>query len=375
MPTSELPQIALMRPRLPSAEKISTYLRTIDETRQYTNFGPLLRRFELRLAETMEVPEDRLVAVSSATSGLMLALSAVRKTKGAFCLMPSWTFAATPSAAAAAGLTPFFADVNEHTWALTPALAEAAMEKVPGTVAAVIPVAPFGAPIDANEWAEFARRTGVPVVIDAAAGFDSVQHGPVAVVLSLHATKPLGIGEGGLVITANGAEAALVRSLSNYGMPAGIAGQPGFNAKLSEYAAAVGLAALDEWPQARANFAALTATYRDFIENIPEMSRSPGFGGGWVSSTCNVRLPCTAAPVAANLKSKGVETRRWWGVGCHLHPAFAECPRADLSVTETLAERTLSLPFYRDLGDDNVGRVMAALAEALKAQSTEGAAS
>jgi dTDP-4-amino-4,6-dideoxygalactose transaminase len=44
-------------------------------------------------------------------------------------------------------------------------------------------------------------------------------------------------------------------------------------------------------------------------------------------------------------------------------------------VTETLAERTLSLPFYRDLGDDNVGRVMAALAEALKAQSTEGAAS
>jgi dTDP-4-amino-4,6-dideoxygalactose transaminase len=91
-----------------------------------------------------------------------------------------------------------------------------------------------------------------------------------------------------------------------------------------------------------------------------------GWGSDWVTSVCTVGLPPgTAGAVAARLREHGVDTRQWWGGGCHASPAFAQRRREPLAVTEALAASTLGLPFSIDMGPDEIERVAAAVQDAL----------
>jgi dTDP-4-amino-4,6-dideoxygalactose transaminase len=112
--------LPVLRPRLPSAAEILPYLQAIDEARWYSNYGPLVTRLEQQLARRLGMTTGGVVTTASATAGLTAALLARRAPAGSFCLMPSWTFAATAHAARAAGLIPWFHDVLRSTWALDP---------------------------------------------------------------------------------------------------------------------------------------------------------------------------------------------------------------------------------------------------------------
>src|SRR5579859_7105158 len=166
--------IPVMRPKLPVAERIVPYMQQIDASRIYSNFGPLARSLERRLAEFFGLPVGSAVSVANATLGITLALSAQHPQPGSLCVIPAWTFAATAHAATLAGLIPYFVDVDMATWALDPATIATKIAEAPAPVSAVIPVAPFGRPIDVTAWDHFRARTGLAVVIDAAAGFDSL---------------------------------------------------------------------------------------------------------------------------------------------------------------------------------------------------------
>ena len=86
----------------------------------------------------------------------------------------------------------------------------------------------------------------------------------------------------------------------------------------------------------------------------------------WATSVCCVRLPDkTAAAVERSLSTEGVETRRWWGVGCQANPAFVDCPRGDLTQTNRLGGAVIGLPFSIDLDHEQIGRVVAALAKSI----------
>ena len=124
---------------------------------------------------------------------------------------------------------------------------------------------------------------------------------------------------------------------------------PGTNAKMSEYAAAIGLAALDAWPEARAGWVALTRRYARALAAVPGIVPSPGFGGDWVSATLSVLWPGDRMDEVAALGREGIGTLRWWGKGCHRHPAYADSPRDPLPVTEAIAGRAVGLPFWRDM--------------------------
>ncbi|MEE9139418.1 MAG: DegT/DnrJ/EryC1/StrS family aminotransferase [Alphaproteobacteria bacterium] len=359
--------IPLMRPRLPDAEALLPYLREIDRARWYTNFGQLLDRFERRLAETFRVEVGQITCVANGTLGLTLALKALEPAPGALCAMPSWTFAATPGAACAAGLVPWFLDVDEGTWALEPRALKARLREAPGPVAAVVPVSPFGAPVDVAAWQALSEETGLPVAIDAAAAFDSLSIGRSPAVVSLHATKVFGIGEGAMVASTDEGMTARVRRLSNYGFGKGAqVAAPGINAKMSEYAAAVGLAALDAWPAMRRTYVELTQAYGAAFDAAEGISMAPSFGAGRVSSTCNVDLGAPVADeVITRLSARGIETRRWWGRGCHRYPAFADFPRTALPVTERLADSIIGLPFFPGLTEPEVMQVRDAVCAAL----------
>lgn len=351
--------IPLMRPQLPDADALLPYLRGIDVARVYTNFGPLLERFEQRLSEALALEEGQIVCVANGTLALTLALKTFDPAPGALCAMPSWTFAATPAAACTVGLVPWFLDVDGETWALDPEMVKARLREAAGPVAAVVPVSPFGAPVDAAAWDAFSDETGVPVAIDAAAGFDALSVGRSPVVVSLHATKVFSVGEGGLVASRDTKTVARVRRLSNFGFTKGSAtATGGINAKLSEYAAAVGLAGLDTWPAKRSAYDAVTRLYTDVFKETAGIRLPAAFGAGRVSSTCNIELGAPMAEhVVRGLRQRGVEARRWWRGGCHRDAAFAHFPRLPLPVTERLGESVVGLPFFPGLGEAQVLRV------------------
>ena len=209
----------------------------------------------------------------------------------------------------------------------------------------------------------------MPVLVDAAAAFDTLNSAPVPAVVSLHATKALGVGEGGFLVSRDATLNEQVRRLTSFGfLGARIAATPSTNAKLSEYAAAVGLAALDGWPGVRARYLRAAQRLRLALIGRPQVRFQPGWGLTWVSSVCVVNLPGGSADrIAAHLADQGVQSRRWWGEGCHREPAFAACLRADLTTTDALARSSLGLPFSATLTDEEIDRVASALLAALDA--------
>ena len=362
----------VLRPRLPSTTDILPYLRAIEHRRWYSNQGPLATRLERRLSGHFRVADGGIVTTANGTAGLTAALLALDVPADSVCIMPSWTFAATPHAARIAGMTPWFHDVDRGTWALDPNHVMETLKWMSGRVGAVLVVSPFGAPLDIRAWEAFETKTGISVVFDAAAAFDTVRPSRILTVVSLHATKILGAGEGGFIVTSDSRLRERAAACCNFGFAGSrIAMLPALNAKMSEYHAAVALASLEGWPATRTQHARIAEWYRAAIARLEGVSLQPGYGNGWVGSTTNVILPPHSADqVARHLLQVGIETRTWWGQGCHVQPAFTHHPHGPLPVTEDLGSRVLGLPHFPEMQKRDVDTVVDALAEAVSNVST-----
>jgi dTDP-4-amino-4,6-dideoxygalactose transaminase len=354
--------VPVARPSLPRAEAVLPYLQRMDEARWYSNFGPLLTAFEHRLSARFR-GAAHIVTAANATQALALTLRAMNLPRGSLCILPAWTFVASAHAVLEAGLTPYFVDVDADDWMLQPHTVRNALAAAPRPVSAVIPVAAFGAMPDLEPWLALRDETGLAVLIDAAAAFDTACDAAIPLVVSLHATKVLGIGEGGFLATNDAGLAERVRQLTTYGFKGSRQSEiVATNAKLSEYAGAVGLAALDQWPHDRLRYLRTAQLMRVAMTGLPTVVFQQGWGAEWVTSVCCVRLPDGSADaVAQGLKTAGVETRRWWGQGCHTNTAFAACPRGRLEKTEKLGASVIGLPFALDLGEAQIGRIADAL--------------
>jgi len=274
--------------------------------------------------------------------------------------MPSYTFIASAHAVTNAGLEPFLVDVDERTLALTPSIAIQAMRRIPAAPAAVLVISPFGAPPDLAAWEAFEQETGVPVVFDAAAAAASIKtSGYQPQCVSLHATKVLGIGEGGAIICSDLDLIARTTAMTGFGFGGveRLSVLRGGNYRVSEYAAAVGLAVLDNLDASVERLRELTATYAAGLRNL-DLRLQDGVGTEWVTMTLNVILPAHRASAAkAKLDANAIGWRHWWGMGCHTHPAFAALPAADLSVTNELAPRVIGIPFHDRLTSDQISLV------------------
>jgi dTDP-4-amino-4,6-dideoxygalactose transaminase len=364
--------VPTFRPRLPTADALAPLLREIDENRWYSNFGPLVQRFEANLASRLHVADRNIVTVANATAGIALALQEACGAGSGLCMMPAWTHTASAVAATAAGLTPWFVDVSSDTWQLHPNAARCYLKAVSQRPKAIVVVSPFGGRVDIAAWEEFTTDVGIPVVVDAAGAFDTVRPAKAVMqVVSLHATKVLGMGEGGFIIAGDEQQGERLRRMTNFGLDRHrVSILPGVNAKMSEYAAAVGLVALDMWPQTRFNFLDAANRFLRALTRVPSVVPAPGFDGTIATSTANVILPGPwATGIIDSLSQKGIGARKWWVSGCHRHPMFAHCPRTELNVTEKLQNSVIGLPFFVDITDEQIELVFMRLTGTLLADN------
>ncbi len=360
--------LPLRRAFLPVGEKLLPYLREIDKNQWYSNFGPLARRLEAALAQHFDVPEGGVLTVSSATVGLQLALSgAENRDAGSHrrrCAVPAFSFPAAATVPRTAGYDAVFVDVDEASWALTP-------DKMEDDSAfdAAMPVSYFGARIDAAAWQRFSDKTGTKVVIDAAWCFDSLRAVSLPSVVSLHATKVLGVGEGAVVVSTDVSVIEGMREKANFGLNEDrICATPdGVNAKMSEYAAAVGLASLDAWPKRRESLVSLAGNYIAALSEIPGCRLMPGFDGSWASAAFAVRLPAAKVPlVIAACAEQRIEVRQWWTPVLSQHPGFGDIERAgSLPVSQDLGKQTLNLPFHEGVTPSDIDRIAGVLSAVL----------
>ncbi|MBL8386221.1 MAG: DegT/DnrJ/EryC1/StrS family aminotransferase [Burkholderiales bacterium] len=377
-PSAE-PRIPLLVPEMPTADDLLPWLRRIDATRWYSNFGPLCRELEGALGDMFarhNGERPHLTTVSNATLGLELALTALDLEPGARVLVPALTFAATATAVVRAGLVPVVTDIDPDSWLLTPAIARQACEAL--HVDAVLTVATFGCPHDVGPWDEFTAATGKPVIIDAAGAFGNQwQVGTTTLVFSMHATKSFAAGEGGMVVSRDAALVARVRQLSNFGInldprattPIGQVDLPGTNAKLSEYHAAIGLANLARWPATAAARRTLFDRYRALLEAgvggfAPVWQRTPA---GITRTLLCFRVPVVGAREAIEVacQAANIETRRWYLPLIHQHDGFTELPVAgSLPVAGAVATDLLGLPFHTRLDEGTLARIVGAVARA-----------
>ena len=332
-----------MKPKIPIYSDLKVYLESMDERGIYSNGGYLLKSLEQRFAKKIKVDESNVVLCANATLAIqgLCELSPAEKFE-----VPSFTFAATGLAVQKSGKALNLLDINCDTWEID--LSQAELDRLTG----IVVVAPFGKILDLEKYKEIDN-----LIVDAAASLGSYMQNPVkldknqSIVFSLHATKVLGIGEGGLVLFGDASQARDFRTWLNFGFfGTRDSIMFGTNAKMSEIQAAYGHAVLDRWELEKAEWTAA----REIVEKleIKHQLRPPSLlknsiSPYWIIQAENVRI----LEIESKFKKNKIETRRWWSHGLHKMPAFANFAKKKFPATEFVVSTSLGLPFFRELGD------------------------
>jgi len=342
------------------------------------SIGPKQDEFEAAVASCIGVPHA--VALSSGTAGLHLGLAALGIGEGDEVILPSFTFIAAAHAVLYVRARPVFADIDPSTLNLT---ANTVARAITPRTRAILAVHTFGCPVDLDPILRLAAKHGLHVIEDACEALGAEYHGGKAgsmgdfAVFGFYPNKPITTGEGGMLVTRNGALAETVRALRNQGR------RPtdgwldhtllGYNYRISEINCALGVSQMRRLQAMLAQRADRARCYREHLRGVPELIL-PVFepAGGrvcWFVFVVRLADHFTRADrdgVVDYMAARGIACGRYFAP-VHRQPLYAAFAPADLSVTEQAAARTLALPFFNRLTDAEIAEVCETLREGIRA--------
>lgn len=342
--------------------------------------GPLIEQFEAAFGEV--VGAEHAIAVNSGTAALHLALLALEVPAGRTVLTSPLTFVADAAVAHQCGCKVDFVDVEGRTGTLDPLALQRYLSQHADNVAAVIAVDYAGHPADWPALREVVDNYGILLIQDGCHSLGGA-HGPGGahpvgdgahadvVTFSFHPTKAITTGEGGMLTTADKLVADAARLLRNHHLDrsAPPAHAPwayriqetGYNYRMPTLAAALGLAQLPEVAGRRLRREAIARQYDEAFADLPlQLPPRPAEGAhGWHLYT--VRTPDRLA-LYNYLVERHIQPQVHY-IPLHLEPAFRYCGHSPGSFynAERWASEVLSLPFYPQLTDADIARVIAAV--------------
>ena len=316
------------------------------------------------------------IAVSNGTIALMAIFAALKLGPGDEVITVGHTFNATISAILWTGATPVFVDIEPDTYVIDADQIESA---VTSRTRAICPVHLFGLPADLDAIAAIARRHGLAIVEDAcqAHGAEfggrrvgSFGHGA----FSLYGTKNMTTGEGGLITTNDDEIADWIRLYRNQGMRERYHHEIlGYNFRLTDVAAAIGLCQLDKLGRNTERRRSIAAGYDEAFADLPIRTPVTPSGRSHVFHQYTIEVGRDRDGIIADLAAAGVSSGIYYPIPVHRQPYVLERGiRADLPVTDRAAARSISLPMYPGLSDDDQETVIAAVRTTVGARSEGG---
>jgi dTDP-4-amino-4,6-dideoxygalactose transaminase len=341
--------------------------------------GEQVQTFEKAFAKLHDVNEA--IAVSSCTAGLHLSLAALGIGSGDHVLVPSLTFVATVNAILYVGATPVFIDI-ESLECPHISLADA-QKKLTTKIKAVLVMHYGGYSVDMSSWRKFTDKNGLFLIEDAAhaPGLSGVAQFSDAAAFSFFGNKNMTTAEGGMVITHDPEIASRIRAMRSHGMTTGTLDRHkghafgydvtmlGFNYRIDELRAAIGLCQLSKLPEWNAKRRELVTIYRELINRFcPQLTTPFSDTHNTVAHLFPVLLPtiCDREKVMAGLREAEIQS------SIHYPPvhrftfyqkAFSEIR---LPITEEFCNRVLTLPLYPALHEEDLEKIVMTLKKCIE---------
>jgi len=345
--------------------------------------GPKTKRFEREFAERVHAPHA--LAVNSATAAMHLALDAIGLQPDDEVIVPVYTFTSTAEVVVYFRARPVLVDVDPVTCNLDPSQLE---KHITSRTRAIMVVHIAGLPAEMDPILAIARAYNLPVIEDAAHAFPAKYRGRMIgsisdlTAFSFYATKALSTGEGGMITTANSAYAERIAMMSLHGISRDAwkrysaesswfyeVLQAGYKYNMTDIAAAIGLHQLarSEWLLERRR--SIARRYTEAFSQWPELDTPPDpthVEQAWHLYMLRLRqerLTITRDAFIQGLKQAQIGTSVHF-IPLHIHPFYRDTYQlaaGDFPAALQAYQRTISLPIYPGMTDDDVEDVIAAV--------------
>lgn len=363
------------------------------------SMGGQIKKFEQAFCELTGARHA--IGVSSGTAGLHLCVRAAGLRPGDLVLTTPFSFVASTNVLLYENVTPVFVDVDPRTGNLDPEQVRAAAADLsrgggaargwlprrgaekPGALRALLPVDVFGQPADYDALLPVAQEHGLKVIEDSCEALGAQYHGRPAGsfgdygVFAFYPNKQITTGEGGVIVTSDATAADLMRALRNQGRAVGDTWLShthlGYNYRLDELSAALGVAQMSRLEELLARRARVADWYEERLAEIPEVERpyiAPATTRmSWFVYVVRFPAGMDRDALARRLEARGVPVRPYF-LPIHLQPYMVErfgYRPGDFPVTEDLGRRGLALPFSGVMSEAQVDAVCAALRAEVRA--------
>ncbi len=358
------PLIPLARPHI-TQQEIDAVVAVLQSP--HLSMGPKVAEFETAFARFCHTRHA--VACSSGTTGLHLIVRAMGIGHGHEVITTPFSFVASANCMLMEGARPVFVDIEPDTWNIDPRRIEAAV--TPKTKA-VLPVDVFGQIADMDSIRKIAERRNLRIIEDSCEALGSSYRGRPAGslgdmgVFGFYPNKQITTGEGGMIVTDDDALADLCRSMRNQGRDPGGSWlahpRMGFNYRLSDIQCAIGIVQLERIEELLGARSRAYRWYEDCLAKEHRLALQKVSPHVQMSRfVCVVRL---ADRYTQSDRDRILKTLTARGIGCsnyfapiHLQPFYVErfgYKPGDFPICESVAARTIALPFHHELTEADV---------------------
>jgi len=359
------------KPLLAKSKRVAHYLKKIDNNRYYSNFGPLYQECKKKFEKYLGLVKNNIIFTSNGHSSLLSLCYLVKKEnpKKKYILVPSYSFQSNPQAILQSGFEPIFMDIKVKDLCMDCEQIDIAFKKYKKKIAAIMFVSPFGYPISIDYLNDIKNRFKTTVIYDAADAFlnfekKTIDHSKILIACSFHPTKTLAANESGMIIAPR-KYSNYFKSVINFGFKNNKNKETinlGFNAKFSEYYAAILMANSENMQNIKKK---LTKNIRYIIHRLESnkfIKFQNLFGKTWLSLKFLI-----IANKAINFKSlyhrflskyKIQIYMTWSPFPMHKHFFFSKFKKMSLENTNFLEKRIFCLPFSIDYRKQDLDRLI-----------------
>ncbi|MEM6630324.1 MAG: DegT/DnrJ/EryC1/StrS family aminotransferase [Bacteroidota bacterium] len=340
------------------------------------SFGPQVEAFEEHFAQLLGV--DYAIAVSSGTAGLHLCMCALGLAPGDEALTSPFSFIASANCVEYVGAKPVFVDIEEESLGMNPHLIS---DQISRRTRAILPIHVFGQCCNMEAIQQVARSHSLEIIEDACESLLATHKGQLAGTLGkagvfgFYPNKQITTGEGGMIVTSDKRWATLFKSLRNQGRASNMQWltheRLGYNYRIHEITAALGLVQLERLALFNAQRAQVANWYTERLSNIEEIQLpriAPQNTHSWFVYAIRVSK-AKRDQIISYLAQKGIQTKAYFFPCIHLQPYYREkygYKEGDFPIAERVSKESLILPFFAEMTQKQVEEVCETLRVAVQ---------